>query len=81
VPRGIIPHQIPPKILEAQMGGLDWYEIQFISPAARIMNNEELQSTLKFISVMGEAGALSPEFVDVIDPDGTAEKLKKANGY
>ena len=41
------------------------------------MNNEELQSTLKFISVMGEAGALSPEFVDVIDPDGTAEKLKR----
>ena len=75
--QGIIPHQIPPKILEAQMGGLDWYEIQFISPAARIMNNEELQSTLKFISVMGEAGALSPEFVDVIDPDGTAEKLKR----
>ena len=75
--QGITPHQIPAAILEAQMGGLDWYEIQFISPAARIMNNEELQSTLKFISVMGEAGALSPEFVDVIDPDGTAEKLKR----
>jgi len=73
---GIEPIQIPEEVLKAQMSGMDWYDIQFISPAARIMNNEELQSTLKFISVMGEAGAISQEFIDVIDPDGTAEKLK-----
>jgi len=74
---GIQPVQIPAEVLKAQMSGMDWYDIEFISPAARIMNNEELASTLKFISVMGEAGAISPEFIDVIDPDGTAEKLKR----
>ena len=73
---GITPYSIPEEVLHAQLNGLDWYEIQFISPAARIMNNEELNSTLKFISVMGEAGAISQDFIDVIDPDGTAEKLK-----
>ena len=73
---GLLPFQIPAEVFKAQAAGIDWYEIQFISPASRIMNNEELQSTLKFISVMGEAGAISQEFVDVIDPDGTAEKLK-----
>jgi len=73
---GYTPFEIPPDVLEAQLAGIDWYDIQFISPAARIMNNEELQSTLKFLSVIGEAGGISPEFVDVIDPDGTAEKLK-----
>jgi len=73
---GVAPFAIPPEVLAAQISGLDWYEIQFISPAARIMNNEELNSTLKFISVMGEAGAISQDFIDVIDPDGTAEKLK-----
>jgi len=74
---GITPFQIPPEVLAAQINGVDWYDIQFISPAARIMNNEELNSTLKFLSVMGEAGAISPDFVDVIDPDGTAQKLKE----
>jgi len=73
---GHVPFPIPQEVLVAQANGIDWYDIQFISPAARIMNNEELQSTLKFISVMGEAGAISPEFIDVIDPDGTAMKLK-----
>lgn len=73
---GITPFNIPEEVLNAQLRGLDWYRIQFISPAARIMNTEELNSTLKFISIMGEAGAISPEFIDVIDPDGTAEKLK-----
>ena len=76
IQNGHTPFKIPESILEAQMAGIDWYDIQFISPAARIMNNEELQSTLKFISVMGEAGGISPEFIDVIDPDGTAMKLK-----
>ena len=73
---GLLPFGIPDEVLSAQLKGIDWYEIQFISPAARIMNNEELNSTLKFIATMGEAGAISPEFIDVIDPDGTAEKLK-----
>ena len=76
IANGHTPFKIPEAVLEAQLAGIDWYDIQFISPAARIMNNEELQSTLKFISVMGEAGAISPEFIDVIDPDGTAMKLK-----
>jgi len=75
--QGITPFPIPEEVLNAQINGLDWYEIEFISPAARIMNNEELNSTLKFISVLGEAGAISPDFIDVIDPDGTAEKLKR----
>ena len=73
---GLVPFRIPEEILSAQVRGVDWYEIQFISPASRIMNNEELNSTLKFLAVIGEAGGISPEFVDVIDPDGTAEKLK-----
>lgn len=76
IENGLVPFKIPDVILKAQMQGVDWYEIQFISPAARIMNNEELNSTLKFLSVMAEAGAISQEFTDVIDPDGTAEKLK-----
>jgi len=74
---GVPSFEIPPEVLDAQIRGIDWYDIQFISPAARIMNNEELNSTLKFLSVMGEAGAISPDFVDVIDPDGTAQKLKE----
>jgi len=74
---GITPFPIPEQVLQFQMNGLNWYDIQYISPAARIMNNEELNSTLKFISVMGEAGGISPDFLDVIDPDATAQKIKE----
>lgn len=77
IDNGHAPFAIPKEVLAAQVSGLDWYVIEYISPAARIMNNEELNSTLKFISVMAEAGAVSQDFIDVIDPDGTAEKLRK----
>jgi len=73
---GLAAFPIPAEVLAVQAAGIDWYDIQFISPAARIMSNEELASTLKFLAVIGEAGAISQDFVDVIDPDGTAEKLK-----
>lgn len=74
---GYQPFQIPDEVMQAMVSGLDWYDIEYINPASRIMNNEELQSTLKFIQVLGEAGAISQDFIDVIDPDGTAEKLKE----
>lgn len=74
---GFSPIQIPQEVLEVQVSGLDWYDIVFINPASRIMNNEELQSTLKFIEIMGQAGAINPDFLDVINPDGTAEKIKE----
>ncbi|MCK9324142.1 MAG: portal protein [Bacteroidales bacterium] len=74
---GFEPFAIPKDVLTVQMSGLDWYDIEFINPASRIMNTEELQSTLKFIEIMGTLGGVSPDFIDVIDPDGTAEKLKE----
>jgi hypothetical protein len=77
IENGFVPFEIPGEVLEVQMSGLDWYDIEFINPASRIMNNEELQSTLKFIEVIAQAGAVSQDFIDVIDPDGTAEKLKE----
>lgn len=74
---GFEPFAIPQEVLTVQLSGLDWYDIEFINPASRIMNTEELQSTLKFVEVIGTLGGVSPDFVDVIDPDGTAEKLKE----
>jgi len=74
---GFMPFKIPDEVLEVQLSGLDWYDIEFISPASRIMNNEELQSTLRFLEIMGQAAGISEEFGDVIDPDGTAAKLKE----
>lgn len=74
---GYKPFKIPDEIAGAMRSGLDWYEIEFISPASRIMNSEELNSSIKFISAMGEMAAVSPEFLDTIDPDGTATKFKE----
>jgi len=73
---GFDPFGIPDEVLTIQQSGLDWYDIEFICPATRIMNTEELQSTLKFIEVMGQAGAYDQDFLDVINPDATAEKIK-----
>jgi hypothetical protein len=74
---GYEPFQIPPDVLAVQKGGLDWYDVEYINPASRIMNNEELQSTLRFLEVIGQAGGINPEFLDIIDPDKTGEKMKE----
>lgn len=73
---GRVPFQIPAKVLDAMTRGLDWYDFEFISPAARTMRTEALRASTTFLQLIGEASALIPEFRDAINVQGTSAKLR-----
>ncbi len=73
---GRLPFQIPAKVLEAMTRGLDWYDFEFISPAARTMRTEALRASTTFLQLIGEASQLIPEFRDTINVAGTSSKLR-----
>lgn len=74
---GHIPFKIPEEVFDRMSKGLNWYEFEFISPAARIMRSEALQSAISYLQLMGELSANIPEFRDTINVAGTAEKIRQ----
>ena len=73
---GMQPIKIPDSVLKLMELGQDWYEIEHLSPAARIMRTEELQAVTMYLQLIAQAATVDIEFLDCIDPDGTSEKLK-----
>ena len=73
---GHTPFKIPGVVWDAMMKGIDWYQFEFISPAARIMRTESLRANTSFLQTIGQASELLPEFRYVIDPVGTAKVLR-----
>ena len=73
---GYSPYRIPEEVLAVKEAKGEWYDIQFISPAATSMKSDELRATMLFSQVMTQMGSISPEFMFILDPIGTADKLK-----
>lgn len=74
---GHTPFKIPDEIWALISKGLNWYEFEFISPAARIMRSEALQAAISYLQLMGELSVQIPEFRDTINVAGTAEKIRQ----
>lgn len=78
--QGIKPIYIPNNIVQRILGGLDIYELDFISPAKRTMQSEELQGTIETVNLaVGVASAL-PEILDNIDGDKMLRRIAKLSG-
>lgn len=78
--QGIKPIYIPNNIVQRILGGLDIYELDFISPAKRTMQSEELQGTIETVNLaVGVAPAL-PEILDNIDGDKMLRRIAKLSG-
>ena len=78
--QGIRPIYIPNNIVQRILGGLDIYELDFISPAKRTMQSEELQGTIETVNLaVGVAPAL-PEILDNIDGDKMLRRIAKLSG-
>lgn len=73
---GHTPFKIPGVVWEAMMKGIDWYQFEFISPAARIMRTESLRANMSYLDAIGRASELLPEFRYVVDPVGTSKVLR-----
>jgi hypothetical protein len=80
IANGLTPFVIPDSVLKAMKSGLDWYEVEFTSPAAMTMKSSELASTNAFFSLLAGAAGLSLDFLDAIDPDGTVANWKELTG-
>jgi len=70
ITHGIMPIYIPQVVAEAIRRGQKVYDIQYISPAHRIMRTEELQGvTLTVDMALGMAAGGIPSVLDVLDAD------------
>lgn len=78
--QGIKPVYIPNNIVQRILGGLDIYELDFISPAKRTMQSEELQGTIETANFAIGVSPAVPEILDNIDSDKMLRRIAKLSG-
>lgn len=78
--KGIRPVYIPNVIVERILTGLDVYEIDFVSPAKRTMQSEELQGTIETANFAVSVAPAIPEILDNIDIDKMLSRIAKLSG-
>ncbi len=71
---------IPEEIAEKIRNGLEFYNIKFISPAARAMNAEQVQGLLASLQFTTQAAQLDEDARDVIDVDKAIKKIAELTG-
>ena len=73
--RGITPYYVPPEVLAAIAAGMDFYDIVFISPAERMLRNEEVEGLTAIMNQAIARMAVDPEAMDLIDGDNYTKLL------
>ena len=66
---------IPEEIAERIVNSLEFFEIKFISPAARAMNAEQVQGLLATMQFTIQAVNIEPNAKDVIDVDKSIKRI------
>jgi hypothetical protein len=69
IARGLEPLYFPDSIRNAIEKDLPLYEIEYISPAARVMKTEQMQGLTTFLDIAIGSGQAFPEGLDNIDID------------
>jgi hypothetical protein len=80
VASGRIPRFIPEAIAAAAIRGEDVYRINYISPAKRVMQAEEVQGVMTAINFAVESVGIAPEAVDNIDVDAAIKLIAVHTG-
>jgi hypothetical protein len=80
VSKGIIPRYIPEAVARRMATGQEVYKINFISPAARIMQAEELQGCQFVVESTVTAAQVNPEVVDNVDFDWLIRRIRELSG-
>ncbi len=74
---GVTPIKIPGDVWVRISSGQNWYNLQYISPAARLMRSDAFQSATGFLQVIADLSQFIPAFQDTINVAGTAQKLQE----
>jgi hypothetical protein len=72
--------EIPPKIAERVNTGLDIYDIQYINPAKRMLQREEMQGIVSAFSYIAGTPQLQ-EALDLISMDKITKKITRLEGF
>ena len=78
--QGIEPDYIPDAMVKYMLDGDEVYSLDFISPAARIMQNEELVGIMRLFDFVVNAAQLDPSVLDTIDMDATIRRVAELVG-
>ena len=77
---GSDPMEVPEIIRKAVIAGLDVYDIEFISPAARFMQAEKLQGLMTSMDAKLAVAAVRPDILDGTDLDKWSRDIDKYAG-
>lgn len=80
VQRGVIPRYIPEAIVRRMATGQEVYKIEFISPASRIMQSEELTGIQNMLALTAQMAQVNPEALDILDLDWTLRRVQELEG-
>lgn len=78
--KGLTPTYIPDAVVKRMVQGREVYKIQFISPATRIMQTNELQGIEHLMTTTIAAAQANPEILDVVDWDWTLRRVQELDG-
>lgn len=77
---GIVSDEIPGEVLEFIATGQEFYEIQYMTPAARLMMANEAQGILRTWEFAGQLAGAKPEVLDNLDADESLKIIGKIAG-
>lgn len=72
--RGLTPIYFPDSVVEAIEKDLPIYELEYISPAARIMQTEQMQGLTSFLDITAGVAGIWPEAADIPDIDAIVKE-------
>lgn len=77
---GIEPVYIPDQVVAVMRAGGDAYDIEFISPASRILQNEELGGIMQTLEVAGVCIGLDPHSIFNLNVDEAIRSTARLSG-
>jgi len=78
--KGVEPFYIPEALINYMIDGKEFYKIQYVSPAKRIMQAEEAQGILTTFDFAANAMQVAPQALDNIDVDKAVKRLAEITG-
>lgn len=80
VQQGEVPLYIPDAVAKELVAGRDFYEIEYITPAARMMETNEAQGVLRAWEFASFAGQFAPDIFDTLDADESLKIISRSEG-
>jgi hypothetical protein len=77
---GKVPLYIPEPVIEAMVSGQDIYEIQFISPAARMLRAGELRGIMGTWEFIGAYAQAAPEMIQRVSAAKSVDLIAELSG-